>query len=283
MALELLDATPVLDDFTPLSEYSSQTPGSFFGGKAVLHLHAPNSTIKIPIDQFNAQPDFQRLYGGTAPAAGSDNHAHLSGVDVWVTSRHVLLFAPAHSAGLQVSYPTITITAQVGQDVLLELNLSDNDTADEDIQFVQVLVTAGTVQHHAVAAQEHAEGGALNENGTTSHNDASTALFKAISDCQELNPDPPQPGEEGENGEAGFDETAPGATGWITSENMADFMDESGNFRMPEGMTVIGGEDEEGTPAETLGAGAGRTRTADELDAENGAGEDDDNKWQRTG
>lgn len=285
MSLETFDAAPLLDDFTPLSEYSSQTPGSFFGGKAVLHLHAPNSTIKISNDQFSAQSDFQRLFGGSAPAASSDGDLHLSDVDVWVTSRHVLLFAPAHSFGLQVSYPTITVTAQDGQDVLLELNLSDADTADEDIQFVQIRIAAGDVQHHAAANPAQADGGALN--GTTSHNDASTALFKAISDCQELNPDPPQPGEEGEDGEGGFDETAPGATGWITSENMGDFMDENGNFRIPEGMTVIGGggeeEEEQGAPAEPLGEGAGRTRTLAELDTEDGAAEEDESKWQRTG
>jgi len=86
----------------------------------------------------------------------------------------------------------------------------------------------------------------------------------------------------------GFDETAPGATGWITSENMADFVDEEGNFRMPEGGMVIGGEDEmdgdgEEGGAGSLGAGAGRRRGADALvDAEDGAVEDEA-KWQRTG
>lgn len=279
MALDTLNSAPVLEDFTPLNEYNSQTPGTFFGGKAVLHFHAPNSTLKIPIDQFAATSDFQRLSGGIDQPPSSDGHIHLAGVDVWVTSRHVLLFAAAPSSGLQISYPTITVTAQDGEDVLLELNLSDANTADEDIQFVQIRIVAGNVQH---ATQ--VDGGA--SNGTTSHNDAPTALFKAISDCQELNPDPPQAGEEGEDG---FDETAPGATGWITSENMGDFMDENGNFRMPEGMTVIGGEEEEDTAAAAaaltapLGEGAGRTRTADELDAEHGAGEDEENKWQRTG
>lgn len=100
------------------------------------------------------------------------------------------------------------------------------------------------------------------------------ALFKAIADCQELNPDPPDG--DGEDGE--FDETAPGATGWITSENMGDFMDENGEFKMPEEITVIGGPYE--VPG-ALGEGAGHTRSAAEIDAEDGAGED--GKWQRTG
>ena len=83
----------------------------------------------------------------------------------------------------------------------------------------------------------------------------------------------------------GFDETAPGATGWITSENMADFMDEDGNLRMPAGATVIGGEDEnedEGEESTTLGAGAGRRRGVEEIDVGEEAAEED-GKWRRTG
>lgn len=136
----------------------------------------------------------------------------------------------------------------------------------------------GTIEHHGPAPEEQASAGA---NGTTTHNDSATALFKAISDCQELNPDP-DPSDEGEEDQS----TEPGAGGWITSDNMADFMDENGNFRVPEDMTVIGGEDEVAGAAEeeatNLGEGAGRTRTAAELDAEDGAADGEDSKWQRT-
>ena len=100
------------------------------------------------------------------------------------------------------------------------------------------------------------------------------ALFKAISDCQELNPDPPEEGDEE------FDETAPGATGWITSENMQDFMDENVEFKVSEGATVFGAEDE-GVDVSAVGEGAGRTRTAAEVDGEDGV--EGDTKWQRTG
>jgi nucleotide-sensitive chloride channel 1A len=98
----------------------------------------------------------------------------------------------------------------------------------------------------------------------------------------------------GGDGNAFFDETAPGATGWITSENMADFMDEDGNFRMPTGATVIGGDDEAGTYDDADGdvggniGGAGSVRRRDEagLDGEDGAtgagSGDGENKWQRT-
>ncbi|KXS99048.1 hypothetical protein AC578_6940 [Pseudocercospora eumusae] len=274
--MEHISEAPKLQDFTALSEHQEQTPGSFFGGKPVLHLHAPAATVKVPVQQYEAQADLRQLVGSTAPVP-SDGNLNIEGVDVWVTSRHLLLYTPAASSGLQVSYQAITITAQDGADVLLELNLSHADTADEDIQYVQLRLFATRIEHHATTtAETETQSGA---NGTTSHNDTATALWKAISDCQELNPDPVANGEEGEDGEMEFDETAPGATGWITSENMADFMDENGNFRMPAGMAVIGGEEEQQEP---LGEGAGRSRTAAELDAEEGA-DGDDAKWQRTG
>jgi nucleotide-sensitive chloride channel 1A len=168
------------------------------------------------------------------------------------------------------------MNAQDGRDILLELNLSDADTADEDIQCLSLRIHASKIENN-VSAADHLGATA---NGTTSHNDVAAALFQAISDCQELNPDPPGPGDEGEDGVPAFDETAPGATGWITSENMADFMDEDGNFRIPEGVTVIG--DEESGP-QTLGEGAGRTRTAAEAEVGNEAADDaDETKWQRT-
>jgi nucleotide-sensitive chloride channel 1A len=104
----------------------------------------------------------------------------------------------------------------------------------------------------------------------------------AIGDCQELNPDPAEDDSEDEDGGQGFDETAPGATGWITSENLHEYTDADGNFKMPEGITVFGDEDgQDGDDVQVLGEGAGRVRRADEVDAEDGA--DGEAKWQRTG
>lgn len=161
----------------------------------------------------------------------------------------------------------------MGAAVLLELNLSDsNVVADEDIEHLQIRLTPfKIISSNATEPQA---------NGDTNAAEKSFALYTAIGDCQELNPDPAAQGdsdEEGYGGE-GFDETAPGATGWITSENMHEFTDEDGNFKMPEGITVIGDEGEE---EQELGEGAGRVRGADEVDAEEGA--DGDAKWQRTG
>ena len=60
---------------------------------------------------------------------------------------------------------------------------------------------------------------------------------------------------------------------------MQDFIDENGELRIPQGATVVGAEDDE-EPVR-LGEGAGRTRTAAEVDGENGI--EDETKWQRTG
>jgi chloride channel, nucleotide-sensitive, 1A len=89
-------------------------------------------------------------------------------------------------------------------------------------------------------------------------------LYAAISSCAELNPDPQTPDENGM-----LDMTAPGATGWITSENADQFFDENGQF--------IGGGSGMG-----LGAGAGTVRLR-EAEETLGDGEgDEETKWRRT-
>lgn len=155
--------------------------------------------------------------------------------------------------------------------MLLGLNLSDANTADEDLVFVQLRIIPIGIEKYEESA-ENAEPQQTNGDSMDSSNPAE-ALFKAITDCQELNPDPPDESDDE------YDETAPGATGWITSENLQDFMDENGELRIPQGATVVEGEQSE-EPAWPLGQGAGRARTADELDTEDGA--EEETKWQRT-
>ena len=143
---------------------------------------------------------------------------------------------------------------------------------DEDMEHMTLRIIPTAIEEQTKTAQEQA-GSQPNGHPST---DPALFLYKAIGDCQELNPDPPSQDEE----EDGFDETAPGATGWITSENMQGYLDEDGSLRMPEGATVIGGEEDLAQDG-GLGEGAGRTRTAAEVDAEDGA--EDEAKWQRTG
>lgn len=271
MELDNITTSPQVEDFTPLSQHQEQTPASFFDAKAVLHLHSPAASLKISPADLESQPALADLQD-TTRSTDNDGDVLIPNIDVWVTSTHLILFSPAKSTGARIPYPTITVHAQDGAAVFLGLNLSDNNTPDEDLVFIQSRIIPTTIAPLEPQAQQDAEQ-SPQTNGHTPPS-PSQALFKAISDCQELNPDPPQDGDD-EDGEGGFDETAPGATGWITSENMADFMDENGEFRMPEGGVVYGGAESEG-----LGEGAGRTRTADEVDGEDAQ---DETKWQRTG
>ena len=49
---------PSVADYTPLSEYQSQTPETFHGGKPVLHYHAIGAKAWIPKSQRGNLPFF---------------------------------------------------------------------------------------------------------------------------------------------------------------------------------------------------------------------------------
>jgi len=93
-------------------------------------------------------------------------------------------------------------------------------------------------------------------------------IFTAMNICADLHPDP----NASDSGDADdlLDESAPGATGWITAENMDEYLDDEGNFRG----TVIG--------VEELGPGAGTVRQRDDTNGVNGVEEHGD-KYHRTG
>ncbi|KAI6912545.1 hypothetical protein KC318_g1530 [Hortaea werneckii] len=277
-AYETVTRKPQVEDFTPLDQHQEQTPQSFFAAKPVLHLQSPRATVAISKEDAEKNADFGHLGSREEEEGGSIS---FKDIDVWVTSRYLILWSTAAEKGLRIPYPTITIHAQEGQAVLLELNLSDSNTADEDLEFIQLRIFPTTTSGGSKAPESAGVNGHASGNSDAA---PVKVLYDAISACQELNPDPnPEGDDDEEGGVGGFDETAPGATGWITSENMADFMDEDGNFKMPEGATVIGGEDDAAEEeADGLGAGAGRRRAANEVDAEDGAAQDE-TKWQRTG
>lgn len=87
MAYEIIDRAPKLDDFTPLSEHQEQTPGTFFGGRPVIHLHCADSQLRIAKADLSAQGDFAALWDGTASASGDSETAELPSIDIWVDSR----------------------------------------------------------------------------------------------------------------------------------------------------------------------------------------------------
>jgi len=96
-----------------------------------------------------------------------------------------------------------------------------------------------------------------------------TDIFNAMNTCADMHPDPDASGDE--DGDDVLDETAPGASGWITADNMDEYMDEEGNFRG----TVIGGEE--------LGPGAGTVRSREEVDDGPNGVNGHEEKYHRTG
>lgn len=104
MSIEEITTAPVLDDFTLLSDHEAQTPGTFFGGKPVLHLHCPQAQLRTSKSetveddapaiakwlQSGAQDDSSAADG--AAQNGHDADTNVREVDVWVTSRYVHIF-----------------------------------------------------------------------------------------------------------------------------------------------------------------------------------------------
>lgn len=118
------------------------------------------------------------------------------------------------------------------------------------------------------------------------------ALFAALSACADLHPDPVEDDDDMEDGEGvgssrlvqaglaiplsgegddGLPPPMPGSGGWITAENMHEFVDENGNFIEDDAEEVMEGD-------AALGPGAGTVHSReDEADG------DDETKWQKTG
>lgn len=95
-------------------------------------------------------------------------------------------------------------------------------------------------------------------------------IYNAMNTCADLHPDPNASDDDGVDL---LDDSAPGASGWITADNMDEYMDENGNFRG----TVLGGEE--------LGPGAGTVRQRDGDEEANGLNGLDghEEKYHRTG
>lgn len=85
MTYTVLTRAPAFDDYEDLSEHLQRTPGSFFGGRPVLHLQCPRATVLISSSDLQSQPDFAALAGQTA-SDGTD--VSIQDIDVWVTSQY---------------------------------------------------------------------------------------------------------------------------------------------------------------------------------------------------
>ncbi|RAR04077.1 benzoylformate decarboxylase [Stemphylium lycopersici] len=252
MSLQHLDKAPTPDDFTPLSEHQQQTPSSFFGAKPVLHAHYEGMTLSVAADQLQQDAAFTKFH---SRREGEEDL--VDGVDVWVSSecvplspsrtipltdlvpRSLVLFqnTPA-PVGVSIPYPSLALHATMKYKSTIEalymnISLNDAETVNEDEDIRMLEITALPLSY------------------TTKPTDTCISeLFAALNTCADLHPDPDNSDDDDEDV---LDDTAPGASGWITAENMDEYLDEDGNFK---GMVV----------GEELGPGAGTVRTREDGD-----------------
>ncbi|KAH4072396.1 hypothetical protein HBI56_155260 [Parastagonospora nodorum] len=254
MAIRHLDSQPKIEDFTPLEEHEQQTPSTFFGAKPVVYARYAGLTLSAPSSQLQQDAAFFRFNTETE---GEDSL--IKDVEIWVNSENLTLFQTTPtSTGVAIPYPSIALHATMKYkstvDALyMNLSLNDPETVNEedDIQTLELTVLPPSYASNPDTA-------CIKE------------IFNAMNTCADLHPD----GDASDgDGEDILDDTAPGASGWITAENMDEYMDENGNFS---GMVI--GNDE-------LGPGAGTVRTRDDADGgANGVnGDGHEEKYHRTG
>jgi nucleotide-sensitive chloride channel 1A len=163
------------------------------------------------------------------------------------------------ATGVSIPYPSIALHATMKYKSTVEaiyMNLSLNDPEsvndEDDIQTLEVTVLPPSYSSNPETA-------------------CIKQIFDAMNTCADLHPD--ADASDDEDGDGLLDDSAPGASGWITAENMDEYMDENGNFA---GMVI--GDD--------LGPGAGTIRArADEDEGTNGVNGTDghEEKYHRSG
>ncbi|RMZ81028.1 hypothetical protein DV738_g2401, partial [Chaetothyriales sp. CBS 135597] len=252
---------------------------------------------------------------GEAERGGAESQRVVDNVDIFVTSDKLLLFSSLAAAGVAIPYPTISLHAiqtlptpsgssdqAPGQGVYMQLITSTDDEEDVDSISITLVPTAAAPQQAALQSataeeEDDDNDGHLATNDDEAHQSPAHALFNALSNCSNLHPDPINEGGDDEDGNegaggsrliqsglaiplgsssgSGLPPPLPGSGGWITAENMHEFIDEDGNF--------IERDDEEAEPvAPSLGPGAGTVRSREEGGASGGGAADEESKWQRT-
>lgn len=103
MDIAHLITAPNPQDFTPLAEHQAQTPATFFGARAVLHVHVQGCRVQLSRAALAVHPIFAPL-AKHAPGAAINGASHGGGgpqgvvacddVDVFVTSESVFPAPP---------------------------------------------------------------------------------------------------------------------------------------------------------------------------------------------
>lgn len=298
--MELLQTLPNEADYTPLAEHQSHTPASFYSGPAVLHYVLRGASLAARPSDLCSISALAKLTG-TEPSSGttaggdsaSEAETSISGVDVWVASDKLVLARPATSLALAIPYRSIALHAVSAAGLYVQLSTDAGASGEDDEEAadtVEMTLTPATTNGAAVDGERPVD-----------------ALFRALSDCADLHPDPHEEDHEDETGAAmpsfvihgngtedvngglyqitapageagppGLPPPMPGSGGWITAENMHEYFDEEGNWKA------------DGPAPGMLGPGAGTVREREAEDdgeeKDNEQGEDgEEAKWQRTG
>ncbi|KAI9822518.1 MAG: hypothetical protein M1827_000237 [Pycnora praestabilis] len=217
MALEIIRESPSLQDFTPLSTHQSQTPGSFFNGRPVLHYSNENARVVASQQELEQFPAFASvLGGGSINGNGSMANGHsegqgaaedgedsilVIGVAVWVTSERFILHRGSKSAGISIPYPAISVhailrgqhtwatedpAADEGLYMQIETSSSDSEDPDQDntITLTILLPTPPPMPPSATAPTDPAT-----EEAQSSPTPIQT-FYAAVTACSNLHPDP---------------------------------------------------------------------------------------------
>ncbi|KAK3402857.1 regulator of volume decrease after cellular swelling-domain-containing protein [Sordaria brevicollis] len=313
MAPTTIRTPPAIADFKPLEEHLQQTPESFFGGKPVLYYHATGAKAWIPKSQRGKLPFFPAdleaaptAPEGAALSEGSEVTVEQK-VDLYVNSQNLTIFSPSAEVGFEIPYPVISIhaikTIGTGEtkypSVFLQLELSpDGGADDDDFETVELTLIPPTPTPAAPSSTEATTETEAAEPeptiGKKQPDNEATKLYKAISACSDLNPDPVEEGDEDDEydddrivfeGDAiegfqgvfagsssgGLPPPMPGSGGWITAENVHEYFDADGNWIGGDEM-VEEGEEEAGV-SEELGEGAGTVRRREDVEDEAAGGE----------
>lgn len=291
--MDRFEGAPDVQDFVDIAVHRSQTPQSFYSEKPILYHQSLSASLSIPVADLNSAPllasfaNSSVLNGsGTAgddstdPALVDQQHdVTITNVAIWVTSEHLRLYFPSHHTGVAIQYPAISVIAaqhsppSVYLQILKVLGSYDDHDPESTLSVTLIPFTSTNVE-----APSSPQSDALPS--------PTQLLYTALTECSNLHPDPDESNSENEGPDIMYEggnqplssgialpPPIPGSGGWITADNVNDFFDEDGNFRPR--ADVNGG-------ALGPGAGAVRSREADEEVDEGASLNGDATKWQRT-
>ena len=220
---------------------------------------------------------------------------------VWLTllCSKLFLYSSTAAAGVAIPYRSISLHAiqtlpapspeSSEQGVYMQLLASTEEPSSEDLEPDSLSVTMIPTASAPPAPTTTEPDPELATEDKPEQTPVQ-ALFNALSECANLHPDPIEDGEEDDEGvsrlirsglampgdsSGGLPPPMPGSGGWITAENMHEFVDEDGNWIQDEDERA---ETEEG---QGLGPGAGTVRGRDDDEVEGNGDVEDETKWQR--